>query len=137
MTDSMQKTTLFRIIGLVLILAVVGYVLFTKNQGNKIDTGDQIQNISNVQDIYIKALASFEYDVTEITVKKGIPVRLHFTADPSVGCGRQMVIYGLDVSTTSRQGEESIVEFTPEKEGVYEYSCGMRMMPPGKLIVTS
>ncbi|HLD59586.1 MAG TPA: cupredoxin domain-containing protein [Candidatus Bilamarchaeaceae archaeon] len=131
----MENTTLFRIIGLVFMLAVIGYVLFTKD--DRIRMNDQKQNISEIQDIYIRALASFEYDVTEITVKKGIPVRLHFTADPKVGCGMQIVIYGLDVSTISRQGKESVVEFVPEKEGVYEYSCGMRMMPPGKLIVTS
>src|SRR3989338_2326818 len=133
----MENTTLFRIIGLVFMLAVIGYVLFTKDEGTRMNDQNQKQNISEIQDIYIRALASFEYDVTEITVKKGIPVRLHFTADPKVGCGMQIVIYGLDVSTISRQGKESVVEFVPEKEGVYEYSCGMRMMPPGKLIVTS
>src|SRR3989338_6280783 len=98
---------LFRIIGLVFMLAVIGYVLFTKD--DRIRMNDQKQNISEIQDIYIRALASFEYDVTEITVKKGIPVRLHFTADPKVGCGMQIVIYGLDVSTISRQGKESVV----------------------------
>ena len=91
----------------------------------------------NAQDIYIRALATGVYDNMEITVKKGSPVRLHFTADPQAGCGRQLVIYGLNVQAVSQSGEEDAVVFTPQDAGTYEYSCGMRMWGPGKLIVTS
>ncbi len=90
----------------------------------------------NAEDIYLRALDTGVYDKQEITVKKGIPVRLHFTADPDAGCGRQVVIYGLDVRAVSQNGEEDVVEFTPQDAGTYEYSCGMRMWGPGKLIVT-
>jgi heme/copper-type cytochrome/quinol oxidase subunit 2 len=91
---------------------------------------------ANAQDIYIRALKTGVYDKQEITVKKGIPVRLHFTADPDAGCGRQVVLYGLDVRAVSKNGEENVVEFTPQDAGTYEYNCGMRMWRPGKLIVT-
>lgn len=97
--------------------------------------GDGGSADSGPQEIYIKALSNGAYDRQEITVKKGIPVRLHFTAEPNAGCGRQMVIYGLNVQAISRSGEEAVVDFTPEKEGVYEYNCGMRMWKPGKLVV--
>jgi plastocyanin domain-containing protein len=88
-----------------------------------------------VQDIYIRALSSRSYDPMEITVKKGIPVRLHFTADANAGCGRQIVLYGLNVRSTSVNGQENIVEFIPNTAGTYEYNCGMRMWRPGKLVV--
>ena len=94
-------------------------------------------NSSAVQDIYIKALSDGTYDKSELTVKKGVPVRLHFTADPNAGCGRQMVIYSLNIRATSTNGEESIVEFIPQQEGTYDISCGMRMWGPAKLVVTS
>lgn len=90
---------------------------------------------SEKQDIYIKALANGDYDNKEIVVKKGIPVNVHFTADPAAGCGRQLVIYGLNVNLISKNGEEQVAEFTPEKEGTYKFSCGMRMQGPGRLVV--
>jgi len=89
-----------------------------------------------VQDIYIRALSSGTYDKLEVSVKKGIPVRLHFTADPGAGCGRQIVLYGLDAKALSRNGEEAVVEFTPRNAGTYTYSCGMMMWGPGKLVVS-
>jgi heme/copper-type cytochrome/quinol oxidase subunit 2 len=91
------------------------------------------------QDVYVKALggARFgQYDVNELRVKAGQPVRLHFTADNDAGCGRLLVIYGLGVQVTAQNGKEGVVEFTPQKAGTYDYSCGMRMFGPGKLIVS-
>ncbi len=88
------------------------------------------------QDVYIKALSSGSYDKSEVTVKKGVPVNLHFSAESGVACGRYFQVYGMDnVNALSKNGEEVVVNFTPQKEGTYEYSCGMRMFRPGKLVV--
>ncbi len=90
------------------------------------------------QDVYVKALggANFgTYDNNQITVKKGVPVKLHFTAEPSAGCGQTLVVYGLNVRVTSRNGQEAVAEFTPKDAGTYEYSCSMHMFGPGKLTV--
>ncbi|MBI4052845.1 MAG: cupredoxin domain-containing protein [Candidatus Diapherotrites archaeon] len=87
------------------------------------------------QDIYIRALSSGTYDKSEVTVKKGVPVRLHFSADPGAGCGRYLVLYGLNVNALSKNGEEAVVDFTPQQEGSFEYNCGMRMFKPGTLKV--
>lgn len=92
---------------------------------------------ANAQDVYIRALSDGKYDNGEIDVRKGSLVRLHFSADPNAGCGRQMVIYGLNIRAASQNGEEDVVEFIPQQEGTYEISCGMRMWGPGKLVVTS
>jgi plastocyanin domain-containing protein len=89
-----------------------------------------------VQDIYIKALSDGTYDKQELDVRKGETVRLHFTADPSAGCGRSMVVYGLNIRASSLNGEESVVEFIPQQAGSYEISCGMRMWGPAKLVVS-
>ncbi|MEM2963126.1 MAG: cupredoxin domain-containing protein [Candidatus Anstonellales archaeon] len=88
-----------------------------------------------VQDIYIRALSTGRYDKDRIEVKKGVPVRLHFSADKNAGCGRQLVIYGLNVRAISKSGEEQIVDFIPNREGTFEYNCGMRMFRGGKLVV--
>ncbi len=92
--------------------------------------------VEGAQDIYIRANSDGTYSTQAIAVRKGVPVRLHFTADPSAGCGRQLSIYGMGVKAFSRSGEESVVEFTPESAGEYEYNCGMRMWRPGKLTVS-
>ena len=100
------------------------------NNGN---SGSQIQQPSS--DIYIKALNSFSYNPQQVTVKKGQLTKIHFTAESNVGCGRQLVVYGMNLNAVSKNGEEQVIEFTPQKEGTFEYNCGMRMMKPGKLVV--
>jgi hypothetical protein len=91
---------------------------------------------ADVQDVSIRALADGTYDKREIDVKAGIPVKLRFSADPDAGCGRSMVIFGLGLSTVSRSGEESDLEFIPTAPGRYEISCGMRMWGPAWLVVS-
>ncbi len=89
----------------------------------------------DAQDIFIKAKNDGTYDKAEVTVKAGSPVRLHFTADTDAGCGRQMVIYGLNIRAVSTNGEEDVVDFIPQQAGTYEYNCGMRMWRAGRLVV--
>ncbi|MFN7991828.1 MAG: cupredoxin domain-containing protein [Candidatus Micrarchaeia archaeon] len=96
-----------------------------------------VNGTEQAQEVYIKALSDGTYDKEEVTVKKGSPVRLHFTADRNAGCGRQLVIYGMNIRASSLNGEESVVEFIPQAAGTYDYSCGMRMWGPGKLVVSS
>ena len=131
-----RKTTALVFAGLVLAVMLGAYTVFsTSGSGNKGTVIAQGNGNVPVQDVYIKALSDGTYDKSELTVKKGVPVRLHFTADPNAGCGRQLVIYGMNVSAISRSGEEDVVDFTPQQAGTFEYSCGMRMWGPGKLIV--
>ena len=89
-----------------------------------------------VQDVYVRALGTGYYDKLQITVKKGIPVKFHFSAEPSSGCGRFLVMEEFNVKLTSKNGEEQIAEFTPVKEGTYNYHCGMNMFR-GKMVVFS
>jgi plastocyanin len=108
--------------------------------GQLANNGNQIQQPPAQQpqtDIYIKALNTYSYNPEQVTVKKGQQVKLHFTAESNVGCGRQLVVYGMgqNISAVSKNGAEQVIEFTPQKEGTFEYNCGMRMMQPGKLVV--
>ena len=133
-----QKTTAYLLAGLALV-ALFGIYYASSASGNQ-PVGDGGTNYSGnttggIQDIYIKARSDGTYDKQEVTVKRGQPVRLHFTADPNAGCGRQLVIYGMNVRAISRSGEENVVDFTPQQAGTFEYNCGMRMWKPGKLIV--
>jgi plastocyanin domain-containing protein len=109
------------------------------NENNRINQQAENNTLQSpsVQDVYLRAFSNGTYDKQEIVVKKGFPVRLHFTADRDAGCGKALVIYGLNVRTISKNGEEQTVVFKPEKEGVYQYSCAMGMWKPGKFVVTT
>ncbi len=89
---------------------------------------------AGVQDVYVKALGTGFYDKAEVTVKKGIPVRFHFSAEQNAGCGRYIIIDGFSKNAISRSGEEQIMEFTPTAAGKYPYHCGMNMFR-GTLVV--
>ena len=88
----------------------------------------------NVQEIYLKALGSGTYDKQTLTVRKGLPVRLHFSAEPTAGCGKALLIKKFGVQLVSKNGEEQVATFTPQETGTFEYSCSMRMFV-GKMTV--
>ncbi len=88
-----------------------------------------------VQDIYIKALSTGGYDHPQVSVRKGIPVRLHFSADSGAGCGRAFYLDGFNVRLVSNGGEEQVAEFTPDQAGTFAYHCGMWMFR-GSMVVS-
>lgn len=143
---TVSKNTLILFAGLIFAGVIGGYIVFgnqntqppntTNGQNNQPNTYVAPSANGSVQEVYLTALSNGNYDKDQITVKKGIPVRLHFNTQGNVGCGRQLVIRGLGVQTISN-GAEQVVEFTPQNEGTYQYTCGMGMWGPGRLNVIS
>ncbi|MEW6721756.1 MAG: cupredoxin domain-containing protein [Candidatus Micrarchaeota archaeon] len=138
---SINKTTLM-LSALLLALLAGAYVVFAgggqpgpSTDGEPSGATQPPPSAGGVQEVYLKATGD-GYDKSEIVVKKGQPVRLHFTAIDA-GCGAQLVIYGTDVRAISKNGQETVVEFTPDKEGTFEFNCGMKMFPPGRFVVTA
>ncbi len=130
------------LLALIGIFALVGiaFAIFqaTRDNGQAAGTGDGapgLQFRNSPQDVYVKALADGTYDKSEIRVKAGVPVRLHFSTEPQVGCGQELVIRGLNVRLLGYPDRDSVIEFTPTQPGRYPYSCGMGMWSPGVLIV--
>jgi sulfite exporter TauE/SafE/copper chaperone CopZ len=64
-----------------------------------------------------------------ITVKAGIPVRWIITAEKGTitGCNAQMNINEYEIVHSFSEGE-NIIEFTPDKTGIFAYSCWMGMI---------
>lgn len=129
-------------VGLFLAIVIGGYVIFgaMANKGGSatqpsVPTAPETPS-GNVQDVYIKALGSGGYDNPQVSVKKDIPVKLHFSAEANTGCGRQMILDGFNVKLVSQNGENQVAEFTPTQAGTYAYHCGMNMYR-GKMIVTN
>ena len=65
----------------------------------------------------------------EITVQKGIPVRLNLKvkAEDLNGCNRTLVIQKFNKQVNLKAGD-NIIEFTPTEEGTIPYSCWMGMI---------
>ena len=93
------------------------------------------QLVNGVQEIKIHASTS-GYSPSAFTVKKGIPVKLIFTADKYAGCGTQLMMPDFGVNLIASEGQEVPVEFTPNQEGVFAYRCSMNMFK-GKMTVVA
>lgn len=87
---------------------------------------DGVQYVSSV-------LESGKYP--DITIKAGEPVVWEIEADKGSinGCNYKILLQDFNMEYTFSEGE-NVIEFTPEKEGVYTYSCWMGMIT-GKIYV--
>ncbi len=98
-----------------------------------------ITNKSNDYQDYIKSTLYEDYqevitdlnyaDYGDIIVQKGIKVRLIINADESklIGCNNNINIKEYNISKQLNVGE-NVIEFIPEKEGIYSMNCLMNMI---------
>ncbi len=112
-------------VGVLGIAGVLLYPSFTR-ESSPVTPTPSIAPGAEVQDVYIRALSTGVYDTSSIEVKAGVPVRLHFSAEPDSGCGRAFMMRDFRIQFLSLNGEEHVATFTPPK-GSFEYSCTMRM----------
>ncbi|KMY31851.1 hypothetical protein ACZ11_06585 [Lysinibacillus xylanilyticus] len=75
----------------------------------------------------------YGYAPENVKVKAGIPVKLHFQKSFTGGCLSFLLIEDFQLEKTLEKGD-NLVEFTPEKTGIYTFHCGMNMYS-GKIIV--
>ncbi|HEV8149822.1 MAG TPA: cupredoxin domain-containing protein [Gemmatimonadales bacterium] len=74
------------------------------------------------------------YDPAEIEVEAGRPVRLWFDRQETSGCSEEVVFPDFKLRRFLPPQQKTAVEFTPQKAGEHEFTCGMGMLR-GKLIV--
>ncbi|MDH4218015.1 MAG: cupredoxin domain-containing protein [Candidatus Aminicenantes bacterium] len=113
--------------GMLLVVLVNWYFFFSKRRS----TSAQIRQ-TGIQEVKIMVKGGYDPDV--IVVKKGIPVRLNFYRDETADCSDTIVFGDFNVRKPLPAFQTTSVEFTPEKEGEYVFTCGMGMLR-GKLIV--
>ena len=87
---------------------------------------------SGVQEVAINVKGGYTPDI--IVVKAGQPVRMRFTRQESSSCSETVLFPDFNQSAKLPEGQEVLVEFTPEKAGEYGFQCQMGMLR-GKLIV--
>ncbi len=87
---------------------------------------------SGAQEVAVTVKGGYTPDV--IVVQKGRPVRLTFTRQESSACSEKVLFPDFNQNALLPEGEQVILEFTPDKAGEYGFQCQMGMLR-GKLIV--
>lgn len=68
------------------------------------------------------------YAPAKVTVRAGQPVRLTFDRQESSPCSAEVVMPAFGVRRSLPAFDRTVIEFTPEEAGTYEYTCGMGML---------
>lgn len=69
------------------------------------------------------------YTPSRIAFQEGIPAKIIFDQHGTTACAWDVMSKDLGIKLTELpEGEQTAVEFTPEKEGTYTFTCGMDMM---------
>ncbi len=105
--------------------------------GEHDETSNTQINITLTEDDYQvirMEVNAYGWEPDSFVLKKGVPVRWEIDATQLNGCNNEIIVpeYGLDIML--RDGLQT-VEFTPEEEGVFRWSCWMGMIP-GQFVVT-
>ena len=74
------------------------------------------------------------YDPANVRVRKGAPVRLVFDRQETSSCSEEVVFPDFGIKRFLPAHQKTTIEFTPERAGTYDFTCGMSMLR-GKLTV--
>ncbi len=123
----MPAKLIVTVFGVLLIVLVNWYFFFSRKKITLAEVKER-----GLQEVKIVVKGGYSPDV--IVVKKGIPVRLDFYRDETADCSDTIVFGDFKIRKPLPAFKTTAIEFTPEKEGEYVFTCGMGMMR-GKLIV--
>ena len=99
--------------------------------------GEREKTVAQVAEGGVQALrvtVKGGYSPDTLVVKRGRPVRIEFDRQETSSCSDTVVFGDFGISRPLPAFRTTAVQFTPEKPGTYEFTCGMSMMR-GKLIV--
>ena len=68
------------------------------------------------------------YSPSVIRVQAGRPVRLELHRDETSGCSEEIVLGDFGIRRYLPAHETTAVEFTPDRAGRYDFTCGMGML---------
>jgi hypothetical protein len=67
------------------------------------------------------------YEPESLQLKRGVPAEITFYRADANNCGEKLVFKELGIEKTLPVGQPVVVQFTPEQEGSYNFTCGMNM----------
>ena len=107
------------------------YLQKLADEKNKAPVAAEIKE--GMQQISLKVYSDL-YEPANIRLKKGIPARFNIQSINNTGCGRTLVMPGLNVYKELPENGELVVEAMPDKVGESLITCSMGMFS-GKVIV--
>lgn len=113
--------------GLALATFVIWFFLFSKKKAMP-----ATDNSKGFQEALITVKGGYDPDV--IVVKQGKPVRLNFLRQETDDCSERVIFSDFNKSAMLTPFQTVPIEFTPDKKGEFEFTCGVGMLR-GKLIV--
>lgn len=123
----MDATEIVVVVGGVALIAFVLWYFFGEREATAATLGE-----GGVQEIKVTVKGGYSPDV--IVVKKDVPVRLDFYRDETASCSEQVVFGDFQIARDLPAFKTTTIEFTPDREGEFTFTCGMNMMR-GKLVV--
>jgi hypothetical protein len=69
-----------------------------------------------------------------INLKRGVPARVTFVREIEETCARTVVIPEYNIKRDLPLKETVVIDFTPSKKGVFDFTCGMKMLS-GRIVV--
>lgn len=116
---------LINLIGLAVIAWVIWYFwIWSKNNFS----------VAIIKDKAINIIVKGGYQPKAVSTKVGQPITLNFIRKESSPCGEEIVLPDFGKRVYLPENKSVSIEVTPQKAGVYEFTCGMNMYR-GKLIV--
>lgn len=68
------------------------------------------------------------YEPAHVRVTRGAPVRLVFDRQETSGCSEEVVLPDFGIRRFLPAHRKTAVEFTPDRAGSYDFTCGMSML---------
>jgi cobalt-zinc-cadmium efflux system membrane fusion protein len=88
---------------------------------------------TSVQAVTVK-VTDEGFQPERIELKRGIPARLTFVREIEETCATSVMIPEFNLKRDLPLKEPVLLEFTPAKAGVFDFTCGMKMLS-GKIVV--
>ncbi len=95
-------------------------------------TARQAEIHGRTQEVAIVVKGGYSPDL--IRVRQGVPLRLVFDRQEGSDCTSRVVFPDFQVSKTLPAFQKTVVEFTPDRTGEFQFACGMNMVH-GRLLV--
>ncbi len=112
--------------GLAAITAINWYFLFSRKRSATAALTGAVQELT----ITVKG----SYDPPTVRVRRGTPVRLVFDRQETSSCSEEVVLPDFKIRRFLPAHQRTAVEFTPDKAGSFDFTCGMGMLH-GKVVV--
>jgi plastocyanin domain-containing protein len=116
------------VLGGIVTIAWINWYFFLAEKA----TATAVAGAGGVQEVTIAVRGG--YDPADVRVKMGAPVRLVFDRQETSGCSEEVVLPEFGIKRFLPAHQKTTVEFTPERAGTYEFTCGMSMLR-GRLTV--